>query len=123
MNLLLFLLKSNQTLISLSDELDYEPKCHLMQPHEVTGKTKITLTPWPQHTEDTDILLSSDSLLTVVEPTKKLADAYLKKIGKTYEDLKPKDNKVLLTEDENVPQAAVPPEDEDEYEPYYMETE
>ena len=123
MNLLLFLLKSNQTLISLSDELDYEPKCHLMQPHEVTGKTKISLTPWPPHTEDTDILLSSDSLLTVVEQTKKLADAYLKKIGKTYEDLKPKDNKVLLTEDENVPQAAVPPEDEDEYEPYYMETE
>jgi len=94
-----------------------------MQPHEVTGKTKITLTPWPPHTEDTDILLSSDNLLTVVEPTKKLADAYLKKIGKTYEDLKPKDNKVLLTEDENVPQVAVPPEDEDEYEPYYMETE
>lgn len=123
MNLLLFLLKSNQTLISLSDELDYEPKCHLMQPHEVTGKTKISLTPWPPHTEETDILLSSDTLLTVVEPTKKLADAYLKKIGKTYEDLKPKDNKVLLTEDENVPQAAVPPEDEDEYEPYYMETE
>ena len=123
MNLLLFLLKSNQTLISLSDELDYEPKCHLMQPHEVTGKTKITLTPWPPHTEDIDILLSSDNLLTVVEPTKKLADAYLKKIGKTYEDLKPKDNKVLLTEDENVPQVAVPPEDEDEYEPFYMETE
>ena len=94
-----------------------------MQPHEVTGKTKITLTPWPSHTEDTDILLSSDSLLTVVEPTKKLADAYLKKIGKTYEDLKPKDNKVLLTEDESVPQAVVPPEDEDEYEPFYMETE
>ena len=94
-----------------------------MQPHEVTGKTKITLTPWPPHTEDTDILLSSDNLLTVVEPTKKLADAYLKKIGKTYEDLKPKDNKVLLTEDENVPQVAVPPEDEDEYEPFYMETE
>ena len=122
MNLLLFLLKSNQTLISLSEELDYEPKCHLMQPHEVTGKTKVTLTPWPPHTEDTDILLSSDNLLTVVEPTKKLADAYLKKIGKTYEDLKPKDEKVLLNEDETVPQPAMPPED-DEYEPYYVETE
>ncbi len=93
-----------------------------MQPHEVTGKTKVTLTPWPPHTEDTDILLSSDNLLTVVEPTKKLADAYLKKIGKTYEDLKPKDEKVLLNEDETVPQPAMPPED-DEYEPYYVETE
>ena len=119
MNLLLFLLKSNQTLISLSEELDYEPKCHLIQPYEVTGKTKITLTPWPPHTEDEHILLSSESLLTVVSPTKSLADTYLKKIGKTYEDLQPKDNKVLLNEDENVPE--LPPPPEDEYEPDYLE--
>ena len=119
MNLLLFLLKSNQTLISLSEELEYEPKCHLIQPHEVTGKTKLTLTPWPPHTEEKNILLHSDSLLTVVTPTKALADSYLKKIGKTYEDLQPKENKVLLTEDENVPE--LPPPPEDDYEPQYIE--
>ena len=119
MNLLLFLLKSNQTLISLSEELEYEPKCHLIQPHEVTGKTKVTLTPWPPHTDEEHILLPSDTLLTVVQPTKSLADAYLKKIGKTYEDLQPKENKVLLTEDENVPE--LPPPPEDDYEPQYIE--
>ena len=120
MNLLLVMLKTGQTLVSLSEELDYEPKCHLIEPHEVTGKTKITLTPWPPLTDETNILLHSDSLLTVVEPTLTLANQYLKKIGKTMEDIQPKDNRVLLNEDENVPDLPPPPE-EDDYEPQYIE--
>ena len=119
MNLLLVMLKTGQTLVSLSEELEYEPKCHLIEPYEVTGKTKITLTPWPPLTEEKNILLHSDSLLTVVEPTLTLANQYLKKIGKTMEDLQTKDNRVLLNEDENVPD--LPPPPEDEYEPQYIE--
>ena len=119
MNLLLVMLKTGQTLVSLSEELEYEPKCHLIEPHEVTGKTKITLTPWPPHTDEKNILLHSDSLLTVVEPTLTLANQYLKKIGKTMEDLQTKDNRVLLTEDENVPD--LPPPPEEDYEPMYIE--
>jgi len=120
MNLLLVLLRSGTTLISLSEELEYEPKCHLIEPYEVTGKTKITLTPWPPHTDEKNILLHSDSLLTVVEPTLTLANQYLKKIGKTMEDLQTKDNRVLLNEDENVPDMP-PPLPEDDYEPQYIE--
>ena len=120
MNLLLVMLKTGQTLVSLSEELEYEPKCHLIEPYEVTGKTKITLTPWPPLTEEKNILLHSDSLLTVVEPTLTLANQYLKKIGKTMEDLQTKDNRVLLNEDENVPDLPPPPE-EDDYEPQYIE--
>ena len=119
MNLLLVMLKTGQTLVSLSEELDYEPKCHLIEPHEITGKTKITLTPWPPHTDETNILLHGDSLLTVIEPTTDIASQYLKKIGKTMEDLQPKDNRVLLNEEENVPD--LPPVPEDEYEPQYIE--
>ena len=119
MNLLLVMLKTGQTLVSLSEELDYEPKCHLIEPHEITGKTKITLTPWPPHTNETNILLHGDSLLTVIEPTAAIASQYLKKIGKTMEDLQPKDNRVLLNEEENVPN--LPPVPEDEYEPQYIE--
>lgn len=119
MNLLLVMLKTGQTLVSLSEELDYEPKCHLIEPHEITGKTKITLTPWPPHTDETNILLHGDSLLTVIEPTSAIASQYLKKIGKTMEDLQPKDNRVLLNEEENVPD--LPPVPEDEYEPQYIE--
>ena len=121
MNLLLVLLRSGTTLISLSEELEYEPKCHLIEPYEVTGKTKITLTPWPPHTDEKNILLHSDSLLTVVEPTLTLANQYLKKIGKTMEDLQTKDNRVLLNEDENVPDMPPPIPEEDDYEPQYIE--
>jgi len=117
MNLLLVMLKTGQTLITLSEELEYEPKVHLIEPHEVTGKTKLTLTPWPPFTEETNILLHSDSLLTVVEPTEKLTQQYLTKINKTLEDLQPKDNRVVLNEEENIPDS---PEQED-YEPYYIE--
>jgi len=119
MNLLLVMLKTGQTLVSLSEELDYEPKCHLIQPYEITGKTKLILTPWPPHTDEENILLHSDSLLTVIEPTEAIANQYLKKIGKTMEDIKPKDNRVLLNEEENVPD--LPPVPEDEYEPQYIE--
>ena len=117
MNLLLVLLKTGQTLVSLSEELEYEPKCHLIEPHEVTGKTKITLTPWPHHTDEKNILLHSDSLLTVVEPTLTLANQYLKKIGKTMEDLQTKSTKVQLNEEDLIPD----PPNEDGYEPYYLE--
>jgi len=117
MQLLLLLLQSGQTIISLSDQLPEEPRVHLKEPFEVTGKTKLTLTPWPPHTDEKDILLSSDSLLTVVEPNETLRDTYLQKIGKTLEDILPKqDDRVLLNEEENVPEYV----DED-YEPLYIE--
>ena len=117
MQLLLLLLKSGQTLISLSDQLPEEPRVHLREPYEVGGKTKLTLSPWPPYTDEKDILLSSDTLLTVVEPQDKLRDVYLAKIGKTLEDIQPKEeDKVLLTEEENVPEYV-----DENYEPLYIE--
>ena len=106
------MLKSGEYLISQSEELDYEPKVHLIEPHTVSGKTKVTLTPWPLHTNDKHILLRSDDLLTVCEPTDKLVQSYLNMIGKTLEDIKPKEQPVLLQEEEMVPE---------EYEPRYQE--
>ena len=85
----------------------------------VTGKQKLSLNRWPDHTEDDHILITSDNLLTVCEPSPKVRALYLEKVGMTEEDLKPKEEpKVLLNEDENVPQ------DEwiDDYEPNYTET-
>ena len=119
MQLLLLFLKTGQTIVSLSDQLPEEPRVHLKEPYEVGGKTKLTLTSWPPHTDEKDILLSSDSLLTVVEPNKNLRDAYLKKIGKTLEDIQPREEKVLLTEDENVPEPGYVDEN---YEPFYVES-
>ena len=84
----------------------------------VQGKTKLSLQRWPDHTEDDHILITSDNLLTVCEPSPAVRAAYLKKCELTEEDLKPKEEpKVLLNEDETVPQ------DEwiDDYEPRYSE--
>jgi len=114
----LLILKNGQVLISESEEMDYEPKVHLIRPYEVSGKTKVTLTPWPSYTSDTDILLRSDDLLTVCEPEKSLLEIYLKKIGKTIKDYEEKieEEKVLLNEQEELPNG-----DFDEYEPMYTE--
>jgi hypothetical protein len=116
MNLALILLKTGQSLVSQTEELEYEPKVHLYQPYLVSGKTKVTLTPWPDYVIDEHILLSSDTLLTVGEPTAKIKKAYLDKIGKTEEELKPKPQPVILTEEEQLPDL-----DDDDYEPEYVE--
>ena len=108
--------------MSQTDEMPAEPRVHLIQPFVVGGKTKTTLTPWPQYTNDIDILLHSDSLLTVCDPTEELAELYLKKIGKTQEDLTKEPDRVMLNEGENVLDELTSPMYNHEYEPRYIET-
>ena len=72
MNLAVILLKTGQHLVSQIEELEYEPKVHLFQPYLVSGKTKVTLTRWPDYVVDEHILLKSDNLLTAGEPTVKI---------------------------------------------------
>ena len=115
MNLSLILLSTGLTLISQTEELEYEPKVHLIQPYVVGGKTKVTLTRWPDHTNDEHILLKSDSLLTICEPTEEIIKMYLKKVGKTEKDLTPPSQPVILTEEENLLDS------DDDYEPRYQE--
>lgn len=116
MNLSLLILKSGEYIITQSEELVEEPRCHLIEPHSVSGNTKLTLTPWPKYTNDKHILLRSDDLLTVCEPTDKMIQSYLNMIGKTIEDFntQKEPDKVLLQEGEGVPEG-------DEYEPRYQE--
>ena len=115
----LLILKQGPTLVSLCEQLDYEPSVHMLSPHAVSGKTKITLTPWPDYTNDQHILLKSDALLTICEPSEAVRKAYLKKMKLTDADLLPKPQRVILSEEEQVPD--VPELPEDEYEPHYVE--
>ena len=115
MSLALVLLRNGTSLVSQIDQLEYEPKVHMTSPYIVTGSTKVTLTSWPNYTDDTHILLHSDSILTVCEPNEKLAEAYLAKVGKTLEDLTPEPQPVTLNEEFQFE------ESEDEYEPRYLE--
>ena len=80
----------------------------------VSGKTKLSLSQWPEYTDDEHVLLGSDSLLTVCEPSEAVLEAYLKKIGKTIEDFTREPETVMLTEDETVPEG-------EDYEPRYVE--
>lgn len=111
MNVTMLVLKNGTTIVSHSEEMDHEPRVHLIKPHTVSGKTKVTLTPWPEYTDDDHILLRSDDLLTVCEPQKKVVDAYKRKVG-NMESLISTPEPVILNEDSTI--------DED-YEPRYYE--
>lgn len=108
------ILKQGQTLVTLTDQLEYEPRVHMVNPMLVSGKTKLSLTRWPEYTEDEHVLLHSDALLTVCEPSQAVRKAYLKKTGLTEEDLAPPVEPDTLDDDETVPEG-------DEYEPRYIE--
>ena len=69
------------------DELEYEPKCHLTRPMVVSGDKNVVLTSWPKYTDDEHILLRSEDLLTVCEPTERVLEAYMKKCGIKASDL------------------------------------
>ena len=116
------MLKDQTILVSQTEQLEYEPKVHLERPYLVGGKTKVTLSAWPDHTSDQHILLHSDSLLTVCDPSPTVLAMYLKKIGKTLEDFKPEPQPELLQEDEQVPEPQLNDYlEDDEYEPSYQE--
>ena len=112
----LLILNQGLTLVSLCEQLDYEPSVHLLSPMVLGGKTKPTLTPWPEHTDDQHILLKSEALLTICEPSASIRQAYLKKMKLTEQDLMPKPQRTILQEEEQIPELP-----EDEYEPQYVE--
>jgi len=115
----LIVLKSGLTLVSESDQLDYEPSCHLIDPMTFSGTTKVTLKAWPEHSGESHILLRSEDLLTVCEPSEALLKAYLKKTGKVLT----KESKEVTIENEapTPPEYGDMPSDDDEYEPHYIE--
>lgn len=118
MDLMLLVLKTGEILVSATEQLDMEPRCHLQRPYLVAGKSKVTLTAWPPHAADQHILLHSDSLLTVCEPSPTVKAMYLHKTGQAAEDFQPKEEQILLNEDEQLPSNF---EDPSDYEPAYQE--
>jgi hypothetical protein len=109
MQVTLVILKTGEKLVSLTNELQYEPKVHLQSPYVLSGKAKVVLSPWPGHTDEKDFLLFSTDLLTACVPSQEIKDLYLKKVGVTEEDLTKTPEPVILNEST------------DEYEPSYEE--
>ena len=74
MEVMIVVLKNGTHLVSKVEQLDEEPACHLQEPYQV--KDDGTLTPWPLWTLDQDILLYSETLATIVEPTDEIRKKY-----------------------------------------------
>ena len=73
-------LTNNHYIISQIDEVVAEdigqPDCKLTSPYKVDGDN---ISPWLANvTDDVDIMMCSDKILTLVEPHKTLVDSYLK---------------------------------------------
>ena len=74
MQIALIILKSGIELITMAEQMDEEPSCHMQDPYLI--KADGTLEPWPRYTIDTDILLYSETIATIVTPTAELKKKY-----------------------------------------------
>ena len=53
-----------------------DPNCKMVSPYKIVGEE---MTPWLGNvTDDVDIMICSDKILSLVEPHKSLVDSYLK---------------------------------------------
>ena len=74
MQIALIILKSGVNLVCMAEQLDEEPSCHMEHPYLI--KDDGTLEPWPRYTTDTDILLYSETIATIVEPDDDIKKKY-----------------------------------------------
>ena len=74
MQIALIILKSGIELITMAEQLEEEPSCHMLDPYLV--RQDGTLEPWPRYTTDTDILLYSETIATIVEPDDDIKKKY-----------------------------------------------
>ena len=76
------LLKNNTLLIAQVEEVlgqIGEPDCTLLKPYLVE-RPSLEITDWLDFTNQTDIMIRSDDVLTFVDPKGELLDKYLEKI-------------------------------------------
>ncbi len=72
----IILFKNNLVLISRLEEVGSEmgePDCKLIDPFELKGEY---LESWPSFTMQREMMVHSDSFLTIIEPDKKQLDKY-----------------------------------------------
>lgn len=72
------LLKVDTVIVTEIQELDAdfgEPNCKLVNPYEFTDDKK--LIPWPEVTDQKEMMIHSDSILTIVEPSAEIVKQYL----------------------------------------------
>ncbi len=73
---LILLQQRNEYLLGKVTELDEEPSLLIEKCYEVTGED--TLTPFPKYSSQRDIFLTSDNVLSILDPSTKLLEIYNK---------------------------------------------
>ena len=61
-------------IIEVGSELG-EPDCKLINPYEYFGEGDMR--PWPGVTNQTELMIHSDSILTIADPTPEIVEIYL----------------------------------------------
>ena len=61
-------------IVEVGSELG-EPDCKLINPYQID--TEGNLTPWPEVTDQKEMMIHSDSILTIVDPNKEILKKYL----------------------------------------------
>ena len=61
-------------IIEVGSELG-EPDCKLINPYEID--TEGNLTTWPKVTDQRELMIHSDSILTIVDPKEEIVEKYL----------------------------------------------
>jgi len=81
MEIKLILLKNGTYLITQLEEMQMEPSVFLSNPMEVIEAIgNVELISYPKHTSQKNILLYSDMLATIVDPSKSLLAKYLEQL-------------------------------------------
>lgn len=81
MEIKLILLKNGTYLVSQLQEMEMEPSVFLSNPMEVVEVMgNVGLISYPKYTSQKDILLYSDMLATIVDPSKSLLAKYLEQL-------------------------------------------
>ena len=73
---LILLQQRNEYLIGTVTELDEEPSLLIENCYEVLGDEEIV--PFPKYSSQRDIFLTSENVLSILEPSKKLLETYNK---------------------------------------------
>ena len=72
------LLKVDTVIVTEIEEIYAElgdPNCKLINPYEFTDEKK--LIPWPEVTNQKEMMIHSDSILTIVDPSNDIIKQYL----------------------------------------------
>jgi hypothetical protein len=61
-------------IIEVGSELG-EPDCRLINPYQINDQGE--LIPWPEVTDQRELMIHSDSILTIVDPKPEIVEKYL----------------------------------------------